>query len=514
MAWDYLIEFIKVFVDGLTSIFYSKNNFRSGIIGGLIEMFNLSEYKMVLDSFKLENPTTKDWIIMISGIIIITLVLLSIFIVLAYYLIRFFKRIFSKEVNSDLVKEIARLRGELKKSEKDKERLFKLKLQGKENSLNMFSEPKDYDNEYKVNHNATSRFSKLIDLDNEYKKPRVIEFNNQINLKEICESFRTFAANKLNLYYDINLIRLFIASLATTHVIILQGISGTGKTSLPYAFGMWLDNPATIASVQPSWRDRTEIFGYFNEFTKRFNETEILRKMYEARYNDEIYITVIDEANIARVEYYFAELLSTLEIPDENYRIVDIAPSGWDNDPKLLEKGRFKIPSNMWYIFTINNDDSTFAISDKVYDRAIPININNKCVPFTSEAGCESVKLNYQYLEDLYVSAKNINEISEDNIKKIDMLDEYLIKNFEIAFGNRIVKQINDFIPVYIACGGNEMDGIDYLLCNKILRKLESLNLNFNRKDIEELISFLDLTFGSNSMRECKEYLSRLLKKK
>ena len=79
--------------------------------------------------------------------------------------------------------------------------------------------------------------------------------------------------------------------------------------------GKFLKNPVTIASVQPSWRDRTEIFGYFNEFTKRFNETEVLKKMYEATFKEEIFITVLDEMNIARVEYYFAELLSILEMP-------------------------------------------------------------------------------------------------------------------------------------------------------------------------------------------------------
>ena len=77
----------------------------------------------------------------------------------------------------------------------------------------------------------------------------------------------------MHLYYDIKTIRLFIAGMASTKLIILQGISGTGKTSLPYSFGKFLQKDTTIASVQPSWRDRTELFGYFNEFTKNFNET-------------------------------------------------------------------------------------------------------------------------------------------------------------------------------------------------------------------------------------------------
>ena len=79
------------------------------------------------------------------------------------------------------------------------------------------------------------------------------------------------------MYYDINLIRLFISALASTKMVILQGISGTGKTSLAYAWGKFVNKDSCVASVQPSWKDRTELFGYFNEFTKKFGETELLK---------------------------------------------------------------------------------------------------------------------------------------------------------------------------------------------------------------------------------------------
>ena len=319
----------------------------------------------------------------------------------------------------------------------------------------------------------------------------------------------------MKLFYEPRVIRLFFSSFATTRIIILQGISGTGKTSLPYAIGQWLNNPATIASVQPSWRDRTEIFGYFNEFTKRFNETQILKKMYEAKYNEQLYLTVIDEANIARVEYYFAELLSILEMPSRENWIVDICPSGWESDPKFIEKGRFKLPENMWFICTINNDDSTFAISDKVYDRAIPININSKGIPFeVSEEDRNASKLcvSYKHLERMFKEAQEKYKVSEENIKKFDEMDNYVIEHFRLAFGNRIVKQLKEFVPVYVACGGTEIDGLDYVLCNKILRKFESLNLAYIRDEIDGYIEYLNEHFGPENMTESKEYLQRLKK--
>jgi hypothetical protein len=162
----------------------------------------------------------------------------------------------------------------------------------------------------------SSRFFRLTTVDNfyktEYKAP---EYDNSITLEEFCIRYRNFAASRLRLYYDIEIIRYFVAALGACRLIILQGISGTGKTSLPYSFGKYLQMDSTIAAVQPAWRDRTELFGYFNEFTKVFNETEFLRAVYEANYVKDPHVIVLDEMNIARVEYYFAEMLSVLEMP-------------------------------------------------------------------------------------------------------------------------------------------------------------------------------------------------------
>ena len=120
-------------------------------------------------------------------------------------------------------------------------------------------------------------------------------------------------------------------------------MSGTGKTSLPYSFGKFLQKDTTIASVQPSWRDRTELFGYFNEFTKNFNETEVLKRIYSSDYNDDVNFILLDEMNIARVEYYFAEMLSILEMPDPAEWELDLVPNVWSTDPVRLDKGKLRV---------------------------------------------------------------------------------------------------------------------------------------------------------------------------
>ena len=356
-----------------------------------------------------------------------------------------------------------------------------------------------------------SRFYTLSSIDANKAKYQKGGHNEKISLREFCEDFRNFAGSKLKLYYSIDDIRRFIAGMAVSKIVILQGMSGTGKTSLAFAMGEFLSNPSSVIPVQPMWKERTDLVGYYNEFTKRFNETTLLQKMYEANYSKDIYVTILDEFNIARVEYYFAEFLSLLEIPDPERRNLDVVSDEWENDPIQLNEGRMKLPNNMWFIGTANNDDSTFAISDKVYDRALPINIDTKGVYFEAPY-TENLNLSYKHLEKMFDEAKAKYKVSEENLKKLEVLDDYVIEHFRLAFGNRIVKQLRDFVPVYVACGGTEIDGIDYVLANKILRKFESLNLAFIRDEIEGLISYLSELFGRENMGESKAYLSRLQK--
>jgi hypothetical protein len=128
-----------------------------------------------------------------------------------------------------------------------------------------------------------SRFYRLTIVDNYYKTEyHAPQYDNTITLPEFCERFRKYAASQLHLYYDISMMRYFVASMGTSRIIILQGISGTGKTSLPYAFGKFVQNDTTVVSVQPAWRERTELYGYYNEFTKKYNETDFLRAIYES----------------------------------------------------------------------------------------------------------------------------------------------------------------------------------------------------------------------------------------
>ena len=356
-----------------------------------------------------------------------------------------------------------------------------------------------------------SRFYMLTKLDEERTKFRREKYDVNVTLKNFCESFRNFACSKLSLYYSIDDIRRFVAGIAVSKLIILQGISGTGKTSLANALGEFLDNSSTIIPVQPMWKERTDLVGYYNEFTKKFNETTLLQKMYEANYSKDIYVTVLDEMNIARVEYYFAEFLSLLELPNPEKRYLDVVNDKWANDPVQLLKGRIKLPENMWFIGTANNDDSTFAISDKVYDRAMVVNLDQKSDEFVAPK-TKNIHLSAERFKALVKEAEKDFALTKRNQRRLEQLDAYMIETFGLTFGNRIMKQIKTYIPVFVACGGQEINALDDILSKKVMRKLEMQNPVYVRNAAESFCNKLDELFGLDKMKLCKTVIHRLEK--
>ncbi len=355
----------------------------------------------------------------------------------------------------------------------------------------------------------TNRFSVLGTIE---ARPRNEEGEPVTTLEELCDRFRMFAANNLHLYYSVSQIREFISSLAVSHILILQGMSGTGKTSLTYAFGEFIGNPSSIIPVQPMWKERSDLLGYYNEFTRKYNETELLRKMYEANKSDCIYITVLDEMNIARVEYYFAEFLSLLEIPNPELRYLEVVTDKWDDDPEDLKEGRIRLPQNMWFVGTANNDDSTFAISDKVYDRAMIIDLDSRTTAFGDETKQATVNISYAEFMSLVENAQRGYEITRRNERRLKQLDEYLVEKFQITFGNRIMRQIRNYISVFVNCGGDELDALDDILCKKVLRKLTYKDLSLMRGELDNAAQFFETVFGEGKMPRCRSFLGRVTK--
>ena len=506
--------FLSWFFAFMTTMLGGIWQIASNLFLGLVRIFNFPLYFDQLSQYQ-GDFNVLGWILAIVCFILVFAVWAGIIFLIVLGVrkyIRFRKTLVG---NEDLLEEIADLHHDVIKLTEEKERIMALKIANTGLSLDelraIFDEEDEKEKEAEAVVTDNRRFFRLSAVDEKYAVYTPPTYTTGMSLEELCDDIRNFACSRNRLFYEKKTIRLMLAGLASTKLIILQGISGTGKTSLPYIMGKYFVNDSTIASVQPSWRDRSELFGYFNEFTKKFNETEVLRRIYESTYNDDINIIVLDEMNIARVEYYFAEMLSILEMPDPNEWKIELVSSMWQTDPKHLVDGKLKIPQNVWYIGTANNDDSTFAVSDKVYDRALVINIDNKGIPFSAPA-TDAKRVNYSYVESLYKKAVAEHPISAESLENISKLDLYVIERFRVAFGNRIMKQMKTFVPVYVACGGNEIEAIDYILATKIFRKFEGLNLSLIRDEIKGLIRYMESLFGKNSMPECTAYLQRLQK--
>lgn len=498
--------FARYFLQLFSQIWEDIKRFFKGFINLFVGLWNNFKRYFEIMTFHSADYGLVGWIL----VIFVNILFLALFVLLAIRLhlwlrkyLRFRKIELEKE---SLLMEIGELNYQVSKAIDEKNKIMAMKV----SQLGL--RPGEDEN-HEVDENE-SRFTKLIDVDLKYQNVDTtihMTENDMVDLPTLIEKFIYFACSELGLYYDPHVVALFFSAMATSKIIILEGISGTGKTSLPYAMSKFFKNDASIIPVQPAWRDRAELVGYLNEFTKKFNETDFLKVLYDCLYREDINLLVLDEMNLARIEYYFAEFLSILEIPDPENWLIDLVPNTLENDPKLLINGKIKIPKNLWFIGTANKDDSTFTITDKVYDRAIAIEFKTKSEPFTTPPG-ESLNMSYEYLDGLFKQAQEQYMISEDTLERFKILDDFMIRNLKLTFGNRIMKQIYDFVPVYIACGGDEYEALDFLLTYKVLRKLENLNILFLKEELLDLIDVINQLFGEGNFAESIAYINQLIK--
>jgi len=319
-------------------------------------------------------------------------------------------------------------------------------------------------------------------------------------LSSLVQHVRTYAASlsEKPLYYSDMDIRTFLAGLATSPLMILQGLSGTGKTSLPRIFAEAILAEHRKISVQSNWRDRHELLGYYNDFNKRFTETEFTQALYTAALPDEEdvpWFIVLDEVNLARIEYYFADFLSVLEEQDRSRWAVELMSFDPTTEgatgPFYLQQNRMlKIPENVWFVGTANQDESTFEITDKVYDRAQLIDFQHRHAKIAAAArGSVPRRISLRDLHSAFDNARlqKNNCLDGSDLEYLDRLDNFLVSEFDVTFGNRILDQIRSFVPVYVASGGTKSEGFDIQFSRKILRKLGSLHEPSARKSLDRL---------------------------
>ena len=359
-------------------------------------------------------------------------------------------------------------------------------------------------------------FPGLCSIDLAFEGTNLENFEDNVTLNELCTKFRNYLAHEEKLYFSIDTIRAFIAGLAASRLIILEGLSGTGKSSLARYFSEFIGESSYFEAVQATWRDRTSLLGYYNDFSKTYNETEFLKRLYEATYKEnDINIMVLDEINISRVEYYFADFLSVLEYPTDKW-ILKIMQLPFDFDaPSHLENGKIKISKNTWFIGTANKDDSTYTITDKVYDRAITINFDNRNEEFVVEEETPKVLISYNKLTELFNEAinKEDNKLSKNDLEKFKKLTDFTYDTFDLTFGNRIMHQIEILTPVYVECGGSKEEALDFMFSRKVVGKLQGRFEDYIKQGLIDLRSLIEKTYGKEAFKLTKHEIFKLLRK-
>ena len=283
------------------------------------------------------------------------------------------------------------------------------------------------------------------------------------------------------LYYAERDVRAFLGGLAMTRLLLLQGISGTGKTSLPMAFASAVDGGIEIVEVQAGWRDRQDLVGYYNAFHRHYYATNFLQALYRAgtpAYRDRLFMMVLDEINLSRPEQFFADFLSALEQPMGGRRLT-LVNDPVTNAPRLVVDGRhLPIPPNVWFVGTANHDETTAEFADKTYDRAHVMEMPRKteAAHFEVEARGRRNPISYGKLETAFADAADSQAAA---VKKATAwlrkapFAATLGQRFRVGWGNRLEQQLARYLPVVVEAGGTVGEAMDHLLLTKVLRKLK-----------------------------------------
>ncbi|WP_191576320.1 McrB family protein [Achromobacter insolitus] len=284
------------------------------------------------------------------------------------------------------------------------------------------------------------------------------------------------------------------------HFVVLSGLSGSGKTQLARSYGHALRGQSTSATsdgvyvlpVQPGWHDPSPLLGYVNPLnTERYVRTSFLNFLLDAvRDPERPYTVVLDEMNLSHPEQYLAPLLSAMETGDQ----IDLHAQDEDVDeiPSSVA-----YPSNLLIVGTVNMDETTHGLSDKVLDRASVIEfweINTDAYP-----GWESSGLDPAHVVNLQRVMKQLCAA---------------LRPARLHFGWRTIGDVIGYVRAALAGGVIEFwPAVDHAIYSKILPKLRGEDSQRFRTALAEtkmLLADYKLPMAQDKVTQLYDDLSRL----
>lgn len=284
-----------------------------------------------------------------------------------------------------------------------------------------------------------------------------------------------------NLYYREKDLINFHTAMKTSGLVVLAGLSGTGKSQLVKCYGNALkirDNVKFIP-VRSNWTDDSDLLGYYNPQTKEYNpgNSGLIETLSESEKNPgQLYIVVFDEMNLAKVEHYFAQFLSVLEM-DKGQRLIHLY-DGKDSAKNGI-KSDIAIRDNVLFVGTVNTDESTYKFSDKVLDRSNVIKLS--MVPFTElHQNQQHKKIDSQSVSyDQFASFQKSNDdidLKSSELKLLQNINNAINQaDRNTGIGWRIVKQIGEYLDNLPDAFSKEIDrqkGLDLQINQRVLTKI------------------------------------------
>ncbi|OJD58699.1 AAA family ATPase [Bacillus sp. N35-10-4] len=301
-----------------------------------------------------------------------------------------------------------------------------------------------------------------------------------LDQQSIIDHVSSYIQSKGFYYEKKDLINFFL-SLKTKPFVILSGISGTGKTKIVQWFAESLgateeNGQFTLIPVRPDWSDSSDLLGYVN-LQGEFQERPLIKVLEAADANpNRPYFVVLDEMNLARVEYYFSDFLSVIESRKWKDGKIVTSPVL----PESITNKHITIPSNVYIIGTVNMDETTHPLSKKVLDRANTIEFNTVNLDYfnflmdVEEKEAEIVS--NSSLATKYLHLKECFKENEDLVRNISNVLIEINKILE-SVGAQVGYRIRDEICFYMAY--NEQgkllsfdEALDYQIYQKILPRL------------------------------------------
>lgn len=277
--------------------------------------------------------------------------------------------------------------------------------------------------------------------------------------------------------YPADIIRSYHVALHTKPLVILPGISGTGKTRLTrlyadavHSIAPGADNSFYLAvAVQPDWHNARDLLGYYNALTERFQPTPTLRMLLRAAADPaNPYFICLDEMNLARPEYYLAPILSALETAEHTLDLGVPAATVATATGETL-RNPIRLPLNLHFIGTVNVDESTFALSDKLLDRANVIELTSV---------------------DLAAWRAQYRGIVDETAWNVLVAAQSILSEIAQPFGYRTIEEIGRYLEG--ASGVIEpATALDLQIKQKILPKLRGEDTPRLRKGLRDLAGLL-----------------------